>query len=314
MNPQLSELGYVQVDPEEMVAQMGVFEAQQLILSNGRKGRRLVDEDYVPLKTDVSPSTDPMVVKMLEDAESSWTALKAILTGVVGPDLEGNIPPEGIEGVPEPLKTLRSVVETSDAVNAIQEETVMFFSSKVDIVVLEPISIMAPMPLTGKFNYGVTMRAASRIAEGYINEEQILLPGYSLQHVFFDDKCTSTVSSKIVLREMASTIQYVGVGGSGCTAVCAGTAFVAESIRLPYLSYECAGWELSDTNAYPDLTRFGTVTSPQVDVIKKISDELAEWSNVEVFFRRSRCISARRRTVVDRVERPWYFWHLWKRT
>jgi hypothetical protein len=78
MNPQLSELGYVQVDPEEMVAQMGVFETQQLILTNGRKGRRLVDDDYVPLKTDVSPSTDPMVVKMLEDAESSWTALKAI--------------------------------------------------------------------------------------------------------------------------------------------------------------------------------------------------------------------------------------------
>jgi len=275
MNPQLSELGYVQVTPEEMVAQMEVFEAQQLILTNGRVGRRLVDEDYVPLKTDVLPSTDPMVVKMLEDAESSWTALKAILTGIA-------LPPEGVVGIPEPLKTLRSVVENSDAVNAIQEETVMFFSSKVDIVVLQPISIMAPMPLTGKFNYGVTMRAASRIAEGYINEEQILLPGYSLRHVFFDDECISTVSSKIVLREMASTIQYVGVGGSGCTAVCAGTAFVAESIRLPYLSYECAGWTLSDTNAYPDLTRFGTVTSPQVDVIKKISDEFAEWSNVEV--------------------------------
>jgi hypothetical protein len=142
---------------------------------------------------------------------------------------------------------------------------------------------MAPMPLTGKFNYGVTMRAASRIAEGYINEEQVLLPGYSLQHVFFDDKCIPTVSSQIVLREMASTIQYIGVGGSGCSAVCAGTAFVAESIRLPYLSYECSGYKLSDTNEYPDLTRFGTVTTPQVDMIKEISDRFAEWTNVEVF-------------------------------
>ena len=165
-------------------------------------------------------------------------------------------------GVPNAFVVLRSVSETADATYAAQAETVLFFASKMDIVVLEPISILAPVPLTGKFNYGVTMRAAARIAEGYINEEQILLPGYSLQHVFFDDKCTPTVSSQIVLREMASTIQYVGVGGSGCTAVCEGTAFVAESIRLPYLSYECAGWTLSDTTEYPDLTRFGTITTP----------------------------------------------------
>jgi len=276
MNPHLRQLGYNEVTPEEMVAQMEAFEAQQLIVTDGRKGRRLAEDEYVPVITDVVPSTDAMVVKLLDDAESSWTTLKTILTGIA-------LPPEGVVGIPEPLKTLRSVVESSDAVNAAQEETVMFFSSKVDIVVLQPISIMAPMPLTGKFNYGVTMRAAARIAEGYINEEQVLLPGYSLQHVFFDDKCIPTVSSQIVLREMASTIQYIGVGGSGCSAVCAGTAFVAESIRLPYLSYECAGWKLSDTNEYPDLTRFGTVTTPQVDVIKEISDRFAEWTNVEVF-------------------------------
>jgi hypothetical protein len=48
------------------------------------------------------------------------------------------------------------------------------------------------------------------------------------------------------------------------------------------LSYECAGWTLSDTNEYPDLTRFGTITTPAVHVIKEISVQFAEWTNVEI--------------------------------
>jgi hypothetical protein len=81
---------------------------------------------------------------------------------------------------------------------------------------------------------------------------------------------------------MASATKYVGLGGSGCTAVCAGTAFVAASIRLPYLSYECAGASLADTTAYPDLTRFGTVTTPVVDIIKQLGEEVADWSFVAI--------------------------------
>jgi hypothetical protein len=126
------------------------------------------------------------------------------------------------------------------------------------------------------------MRLSARVAEGIINDEQLILPGYSLNHVFFDDKCDSTESSQIVLREMASTTKYIGLGGSGCSAVCAGTAFVAASIRMPYLSYECAGSSLSDTTAYPDLTRFGTVTTHQVQVMKAIGTDFADWSFISV--------------------------------
>ena len=151
-----------------------------------------------------------------------------------------------------------------------------------EIVVLEPISILAPMPLTGSWNAGITMRLSARVAEGFINEEQIILPGYALTHVFFDDKCDSTQSSQIVLREMASATKYAGLGGSGCSEVCEGTAFVAASIRLPYLSYECAGAGLADTTAYPDFTRFGTVTTPAVDIIKQLGEQVVDWSQVAV--------------------------------
>jgi hypothetical protein len=81
---------------------------------------------------------------------------------------------------------------------------------------------------------------------------------------------------------MASDVKYIGIGGSGCTTVCAATAFTAESIRLPYLSYDCAGHELSDSSEYPDITRFGTVTTPQVHVIQAIQAGFSEWTHLEV--------------------------------
>jgi hypothetical protein len=136
--------------------------------------------------------------------------------------------------------------------------------------------------LTGAWNAGVTMRLSARVAEGVINSEQVILPGYAVTHVFFDDKCDPTTSSEIVLREMKSTTKFVGLGGSGCSAVCAGTAFVASSIRLPYLSYECAGAALQDSTAYPELTRFGTVTTQKPKIIKEIGEEYADWSHVAI--------------------------------
>merc|ERR1719223_1364102 len=100
-------------------------------------------------------------------------------------------------------------------------------------IVLEPVRILAPMPFTGSWPAGMTMRLSALLAEGTINDDQVILPGYSLTHVFFDDKCDATTSSQIVLREI-SLSQYVGLGGTGCTSVCVGTAFIAASVRLPF--------------------------------------------------------------------------------
>jgi len=277
LGPRLKEAGASEVTPEEVTAKMQTIEDDHLLLMTGRLDRRLANhlgDERVPLKTDVAPSTDAMSIKLMDDFHASWTSLKGTLTSIVVPAEDGST-----EATSESLRTM---VESTDAAAGAMDQSVLFYASKITAIVLEPISIMAPMPLTGAWNAGVTMRAAARIAEEYINEEQILLPSYSLNHVFFDDKCISTVSSQIVLREMASDVNYIGIGGSGCTTVCAGTAFVAASIRLPYLSYDCSGHVLSDTSEYPDITRFGTVTTPQVRAIKAIKAEFTEWTHVEV--------------------------------
>jgi len=137
------------------------------------------------------------------------------------------------------------------------------------------------MPFQGDWSGGATMKVASLLAEGLINEQQIILPGYSIKSVFFDDKCNSVRSSEIVLGEMASKDTYIALGGAGCSHVCQETAFAASTIRLPFLSYECPGAALSDTSAYPELTRFGTVVTAATDAIEVIGKNFS-WPEITI--------------------------------
>jgi hypothetical protein len=263
---------------ETLIRTMTEYEETSAVLLGGQTGvaqRRLVDE-YVPQMNDVEHTVDPYAVKLMEDSDSAFEGLKASVAYLLV------IP----EGESEPTATvsaslLRTTIEATDETVTATEQSLSFFADKLDLITLQPLSILAPMPLTGAWNAGKTMRTSAILAQGIINEEQIILPGYSLNHVFFDDKCDSTTSSQIVLREI-SLSNYVALGGAGCSAVCAGTAFIAASVRLPFLSYECAGDELSDTTQYPDLTRMGTVTTQESVLIRDIGELVSDWNYVEV--------------------------------
>jgi len=125
------------------------------------------------------------------------------------------------------------------------------------------------------------MKVSSLLAEGLINEQQKILPGYNIKSVFFDDKCNSVTSSEIVLGEMATKDTYIALGGAGCSHVCEETAFAASTIRLPFLSYECPSASLSDVATYPELTRFGTVTTAAIDVLTAIGNNFS-WPEITV--------------------------------
>jgi hypothetical protein len=272
------------VTADEILALMKEFEDNHAVLVEGRTSRRLAggtSSETTPVpgqresKEDILPSTDPMIVKLLEDTANVFETLKSSVTSVVAPA-------EGEENGGPSTANLRALMDVTSAAAAAMEQSLLFVASKMEIIVLTPISILSAMPLTGSWDAGKTMRLSARVAEAVINDDGIILPGYAVSHVFFDDKCDTTQSTQIVLEQMKSLIKYVALGGSGCSSVCAGTAFVASSIGLPYLSYDCPGPELSDTTLYPDLTRFGTVTTPKVDVIQEIGETFADWTHVAV--------------------------------
>jgi hypothetical protein len=268
---------------EDILASMTEFEENHALLVGGTT-RRLAggtssETTLAPgtrqSKDEILPSTDPMIVKLLEDTANVFATLKSSVTSVVAPA-------EGEENGGASTANLRALMDITSAAAAAMEQSVLFVASKMEIVVLTPIHILSALPLTGSWAAGKTMRMAARVAEDIINSDGVIFDGYALTHVFFDDKCDSTESTQIVLEQMKSVIKYVALGGSGCSSVCAGTEFVASSIGLPYLSYECSGPELSDTTRYPDLTRLGTVTTPKVSVIQEIGDTFAEWTHVAV--------------------------------
>jgi hypothetical protein len=234
-----------------------------------------VADPVLAAKTDIPPSEDPLLVKLLDDAASAFASFETAVTAMVAPA-------EGEENAGATSDILQNIMSlNSEATNA-ASQSALFIASKMEIIVLEPVSILTPVPLSGQWVAGKTMRVAAKVAEDLMNQDGVILPGYAVAHVFFDDKCERIESNQIVLREMKSAIKFIGLGGSGCDSVCAGTAFIAESIRLPYLSYECPGADLSSTLDYPDLTRFGTVTTSKVIMMKQIGSTIAKWDHVAV--------------------------------
>jgi hypothetical protein len=124
---------------------------------------------------------------------------------------------------------------------------------------LAKVKILAPMPITGSWSGGATMRLSALLADLTINNDAIILPDYELEHHILDDKCEPVENSRLVLEAMALDTTYVALGGAGCSDVCAGTSFIAKTMNLPFLSYDCPDPALSAVLEYEGLTRFGTV-------------------------------------------------------
>lgn len=152
-------------------------------------------------------------------------------------------------------------------------------TSNTSSAALENVDILSIMPLTGSWSGGSTMMSSARIAEAMINERQAILPGYTLRSSFFDDRCTALTSQEVLLAQ-ATDGTYVAFVGAGCDRVCESVSFVADAMHVPVIAYECAGKDLSNTIAYPGLTRMGTVALRGVATVLGELKDLYEWENI----------------------------------
>jgi hypothetical protein len=208
----------------------------------------------------------------LTQVQTSWDALQPLLQGVVDSSSFGT-------GTPSQLM-LTFVSKTADVTDSVMS-SYDYVASTTRTTTLQAVHILAPMPFTGSWSGGATMRVAALFAERLINTEQIILPGYDLAHRFFDDKCDGRESSRIVLEEMNKDDTYVALGGAACSQACAQSTFVASTLKLPFIGYQCASADLSDSLAYPGLTRFGTVTTatPMYEALDHIGKNYS-WQHI----------------------------------
>jgi len=164
-------------------------------------------------------------------------------------------------------------------------EAMNYFATEAGQVDLPAFEILAPIPMTGDWAAGQTFRTAALFAEGLINSEQFLLPGYRIKHVFADDQCDESVATDLVLSEISVKDTYIGIGGLGCSESCSRLASFTTSMRLPVVSYACPAPELSEVENFPTLIRLGTPTTGYANMLSKVKDSLqgeAVWNNVFV--------------------------------
>ena len=82
------------------------------------------------------------------------------------------------------------------------------------------VDILVPLPFNGSHPIGESLRMSILVAQDIINEQQLLLPGYTVNSVFFDDQCRGDHTVRKVLETLAGS-QFVAIGGMCCSDVCA---------------------------------------------------------------------------------------------
>jgi hypothetical protein len=212
---------------------------------------------------------------LLSAVQSAWEGLKPLLDSVVENKSFGT--------GGEPSDKMYEFVHKVEDVTGAIDNSLFYFGHTTRTTTLAAVGILAPIPLSGTWAGGRTMRVAALMAEKLINDDHLILEGYDIRHTFFDDHCDGRETARIVLEEMNKDDTYVALGGVGCSRCCAESTFVASSLRLPFVGYDCPAPTLSSVAAYPGLTRLGTVTisDTMFDALQSIGQNNS-WSHVRI--------------------------------
>merc|ERR1719409_101624 len=143
--------------------------------SGSSSGRRLASE--LTSKTDVPATTQRAIVYQMDSVQEKFNVLKAKLDKV-------------IETGTATADELTEMVSKAHYVESDMDEALVFYVSHTRTTTSVPIDVLAPVPLTGGvdgWDAGHTMRVSAMVAEGLINDEQFIMPGYGIYTAFFDD-------------------------------------------------------------------------------------------------------------------------------
>merc|ERR1712054_267108 len=243
---------------------IAMFEDTYHVLYHGNEAkdegsRRLTNRT----KTSISATVENNLINMLTDMRTKWNVMKPVLEEI---DEEFKD-----KGEAPSAAVLVDAADKAKAVGVAAQATAEVYSTSSRTTTSVPLDVLTPLPLTGSMPFGRTMRAATKVAEDMINYQQKIMPGFAIKNRFFDDRCDAQEGMRLVLQESASVlIDYVALGGMGCSDVCANAAFAAASMNMPFLSYECSGRELSDVVEYPGFTRLGTPITQSLEMLQQI--------------------------------------------
>eukprot|EP00929_Paragymnodinium_shiwhaense_P122716 TRINITY_DN9570_c0_g3_i2.p1 TRINITY_DN9570_c0_g3~~TRINITY_DN9570_c0_g3_i2.p1 ORF type:complete len:1317 (+),score=311.18 TRINITY_DN9570_c0_g3_i2:284-4234(+) len=208
----------------------------------------------------------------MQQVYEKWQALRPLAEAAAKSYADsGNVPK---------TSQLIAVLDEGRAVAIEADEAVVKYSTMARTTTPVPLELLTPLPLTGNWLAGRTMRTAALFAEDLINQQQRVIQGFAIKNRFFDDQCDPQEGMRIVLQESVKT-NYIALAGMGCSDVCQSAAFAAASMNLPFLSYQCSSKDLSDVAEYPGFVRMGTPPNATTNILKALAATYF-WSHVAI--------------------------------
>jgi len=135
-------------------------------------GRRLAGAASGP-KNLASDSADGLSSAV----KSAWEGLKPVLDSVVENKTFGT--------GGEPSEKMYDFIHKVEDLTGAIDNHFAYFGHTTRTTTLAAVGILAPMPLSGTWAGGRTMRVAALLAEKLINDEHLILEGYDIRHTFF---------------------------------------------------------------------------------------------------------------------------------
>ena len=204
-----------------------------------------------------------IVIAQMEIVECAWGELQAKIKAIASSGAASDV-------------ALSEITSKADAVKAALLPAIDFYS-----VMTVSIDILVPLPMTGRWSPGPTMKTAAMIARDIINQQQLVLPGFKIKLNFLDDQCDQGHARRAVLEEFAGTDPWVGLAGMACSSVCESLAVVSSSMYIPTVGMDCSGKALSDTSLFPDFVRLGVKTTSAKNVIIEWAKMFA-WGHIAI--------------------------------
>merc|ERR1719272_1401363 len=99
----------------------------------------------------------------MEKVEAAWNAFKPVISSI------GN----GAD-----VSVLMDLANSSTSLGTEMQAAGALYTTVVSTTTKSPVDILFPLPLTGSWDTGRTMRTAALVAQDIINTKQIVLPGH----------------------------------------------------------------------------------------------------------------------------------------
>merc|ERR1719460_2282419 len=112
----------------------------------------------------------------MDRVSTAWSAVKTAVSTIA-------------DGAAASDLNLREINTKADAVETELLSAIDLYSVTTVTTTKIPVDILIPLPITGRWSPGKTMRTATMLARDLINQKQELLPGYEIKLTFMDDEC-----------------------------------------------------------------------------------------------------------------------------